>query len=160
MIEENDPLKRDGDSILTVTGKNVASVEIMEVLGPNLGVDICALTGARERLAWHRTSAVIDTGSQGCCISPRMVPLMSSGVEGYRDVATLKNGVKRERTIKGVVRFENGVEFERDFSVEDYLEPYDVLIGRDILKELRMYFDLGNAHFRLYFPAELPRSTD
>jgi hypothetical protein len=89
-----------------------------------------------------------------------MVPRMTGGVEVHRDVATLKNGVERERTIKGVVRFKNGVEFERDFSVNDDLEPYDVLVGRDILKDLRMYFDLGNGHFRLYFPADLPRSTD
>lgn len=34
-----------------------------------------------------------------------------------------------------------GLSFIRDFSVLDHLAPYDVLIGRDILREGRMYID-------------------
>src|SRR6266705_1868533 len=60
-------------------------------------------------------------------------------------------------TIRGLVRFKNGVEFIRDFSVLDQLAPYDVLIGRDILRECRMYIDLGRGHFRLYFANRTPR---
>ena len=36
-------------------------------------------------------------------------------------------------------------------AVLDQLAPYDVLIGRDILREGRMYIDWGTGHFRLYF---------
>jgi hypothetical protein len=35
--------------------------------------------------------------------------------------------------------------------VLDQLAPYDVLIGRDLLREGRMYIDGGTGHFRLYF---------
>lgn len=54
-------------------------------------------------------------------------------------------------TIRGLLRFKNGIEFIRDFSVLNDLAPYDVLIGRDILREGRIYIDGRAGHFRLYF---------
>ncbi len=35
----------------------------------------------------------------------------------------------------------------------EHLEPYDVLIGRDILAHCRLYMDHGAGVWRLYFPA-------
>jgi hypothetical protein len=40
----------------------------------------------------------------------------------------------------------------RDFSVLDYLAPYDVLIGRDIPREGRMYMDGGYWSLSALFP--------
>ena len=163
MTEEDDPLTRDGNWLrLNISGDPKA----MEQMGPNLGVSIGAVTQAGITLARYDVGALIDTGSECCCISQRMVPKMEGGLEGLRNISHVYGRVKNERTIRGVVRFQNGLEFVqnglefvRDFAVLQHLEPYDVLIGRDILKCGRMYLDLGNGNFRLYFPVRDPADT-
>jgi Retroviral aspartyl protease len=94
--------------------------------------------------------ALIDTGSKSSCISPRLAPKMEGGLRGVR-LSNIYGLLEGPPTIRGLVRFKNGVEFIRDFSVLDHLAPYDVLIGRDLLRECRMYIDGGTGHFRLYF---------
>lgn len=150
MTEDNDPLAQDGKwHRLNIDGDPRA----MEQWGPNLKVSIAAVTQEGQTLVRHEVGALIDTGSELCCISPRMVLKMERGLQGLRNISHVYGRVENERTIRGVVRFENGVEFVRDFAVLSHLDPYDVLIGRDILKHCRMYMDLGNGHWRLYFPA-------
>lgn len=122
-------------------------------MGAKLKVSIAAITQQGATLARHDVGALIDTGSEACCISPRMVPRMQGGLAGLRNVSHVYGRVEGERTIRGVVRFENGVEFVRDFAVLQHLEPYDVLIGRDVLKCCRLFMDLGQGHWRLYLPA-------
>ncbi len=150
MTEENDPLASNGNwHRLNISGDPRA----MEQWGPNLQVSIGAVTQQGTILARHEVGALIDTGSELCCVSPRMVPKMAGGLEGLCNVSHVYGRVENQRTIRGIVRFQNGVEFVRDFAVLEHLEPYDVLIGRDILKHCRMYLDLGNGHWRFYLPA-------
>ena len=148
MSEEDDPLMRNGDwhclSISFGPGE-------MEQMGPNLQVSIAAVTDKGTTLARHTVSALIDTGSKPSCISPRLAPRMDGGVRGVRSLSHISGLLEGPPTIRGLVRFKNSVEFIRDFSVLDQLAPYDVLIGRDILREGRMYIDGGTGHFRLYF---------
>ena len=149
--EEDDALARDGNwHRLTIRGDPRA----MEQTGPNLGVSIGAVNQEETVLTRHHVGAVIDTGSQVSCISLRMVPRMRGGVKGVRSILHFRGKVENERTIRGAVQFENGVQFIRDFSILEYLDPYDVLIGRDILKHCRLYMDLGSGFFQLYFPAD------
>jgi hypothetical protein len=70
-----------------------------------------------------------------------LAPKMEGGLRGIRSLSHIYGRLGGPPTIRGLVRFKNGVEFIRDFSVLDYLAPYDVLIGRDILREGRMYID-------------------
>ncbi|MFY9838054.1 MAG: retropepsin-like aspartic protease [Xanthobacteraceae bacterium] len=148
MNEEDDPLARDGNwHLLSVSFDPRA----MEQMGPNLEVGIAAVTEQGTTLAHHEVGALIDTGSKSSCISPRLALKMEGGLRGVRSLSHIY-GLEGPPTIRGLVRFKNGVEFIRDFSVLDYLAPYDVLIGRDILREGRMYIDGGAGHFRLYFP--------
>lgn len=66
----------------------------------------------------------------------------------------LINGLSlNERTVRATISWMPGVEFTRDFSLLEHLEPYHVLIGRDVLKACHFYFDLGAAQFWLYAPA-------
>lgn len=123
----------------------------MEQMGPNLEVSIAAVTEQGMTRARHQVSALIDTGSRSSCISPRMAPKMEGGVRGVRSLSHIYGFLEGPPTIRGLVQFKNGVEFIRDFSVLDSLAPYDVLIGRDILREGRMYIDGDTGHFRLYF---------
>ena len=147
MSEEDDPLARDGNwRRLSISFDDLRA---MEQMGPNLEVSIAAVTEQGTTLAQHEVSALIDTGSKSCCISPRLAPKMDGGLRGVRNVYGF---LESRPTIRGLVRFKNGVEFIRDFSVLHDLAPYDVLIGRDILREGRMYIDGRTAHFRLYFP--------
>ncbi|MGB8632061.1 MAG: retropepsin-like aspartic protease [Xanthobacteraceae bacterium] len=148
MSEEDDPLARNGNwHLLSVSFDPMA----MEQMGPNLEVGIAAVTEQGTTLAHHEVGALIDTGSKSSCISPRLALKMEGGLRGVRSLSHIY-GLEGPPTIRGLVRFKNGVEFIRDFSVLDYLAPYDVLIGRDILREGRMYIDGGAGHFRLYFP--------
>ena len=145
MSEEDDPHARDGNwRRLSISFDDPRA---MEQMGPNLEVSIAAVTEKGTTLAHHEVGALIDTGSKSCCISPRLASKMDGGLRGVR--SHIYGG---QPTIRGLVRFKNGVEFIRDFSVLGDLAPYDVLIGRDILKEGRMYIDGRMGHFRLYFP--------
>ena len=82
---------------------------------------------------------------------------MEGGLRGVRRLPHIYGLLEGPPTIQGLVRFKNGIEFIRDFSVLDQLAPYDVLIGRDILRECRMFIDIGRGHFRLYFANRTPR---
>jgi len=149
MSEEDDPLARDGKwHRLSIS----FDPRTMEQMGPNLEVSIAAVTEKGTTLAHYEVSALIDTGSKSSCISPRMAPKMTGGQRGVRSLPHIYGLLEGPPTIRGLLRFKNGVEFVRDFSVLDNLAPYDVLIGRDILREGRMYIDGGTGHFRLYFP--------
>jgi hypothetical protein len=148
MSEEDDPLMGNGDwHCLSISFDPMA----MEQMGPNLQVNIAAVTEKETTLAHHEVSALVDTGSKSSCISPRLAPRMEGGVRGVRSLPHIYGLLEGPPTIRGLVRFKNGIEFIRDFSVLDQLAPYDVLIGRDILREGRMYIDGGTGHFRLYF---------
>jgi hypothetical protein len=82
--DENDPLAADGNwDRLNLIGDPRG----MQQRGPNLAVSIGAVTEEGATLARHDVGALIDTGSEVCCISPRMVPRMAGGVEGVRNVA-------------------------------------------------------------------------
>jgi hypothetical protein len=150
MSEEDDPLARNGNwHRLSISFDDPRA---MEQMGPNLEVSIAAVTEQGTTLAHHEVGALIDTGSKSSCISPRLASKMDGGLRGVRSLSHIYGLLEGPPTIRGLVRFKNGVEFIRDFSVLDQLAPYDVLIGRDILREGRMYIDGGTGHFRLYFP--------
>ena len=150
MNEEDDPLARNENwYCLSISFDDPKA---MEQMGPNLKVSITAVTEQGRILAHHEVIALIDTGSKSCCISPRLAPKMEGGLRGVRSMSHVYGLLEGPPTIRGLVRFKNGVEFIRDFSVLDYLAPYDILIGRDILREGRMYIDGSTGHFRLYFP--------
>ncbi|MGH9611901.1 MAG: retropepsin-like aspartic protease [Bryobacteraceae bacterium] len=150
MSEEDDPLARDGNwHCLSISFDDPRE---MEQMGPNLEVSIAAVTEQGTTLADHAVGALIDTGSKSSCISPRLASNMAGGQRGVLNSSHIYGFHEGPPTIRGLVRFKNGVEFIRDFSVLDRLAPYDVLIGRDILREGRMYIDGSAGHFRLYFP--------
>ena len=122
MSEEDDPLVRNGDwHCLSISFDPRA----MEQMGPNLQVSIAAVTEKGTTLAQHEVSSLIDTGSKSSCISPRLAPRMEGGVRGVRSLSHIHGLLEGPPTIRGLVRFENGVEFIRDFSVLDSLAPYD-----------------------------------
>ncbi len=149
MSENDEPLARKGKwHCLSISFGPGA----MEEIGPNLLVSIAAVTDNGTVLAHHKVGALIDTGAKSSCISPRLAPKMQGGVRGVRDLSHIYGLLEGPPTIRGLVRFKNGVEFIRDFSILNELAPYDVLIGRDILREGRMYIDGGTGDFRLYFP--------
>ncbi len=148
MSEEDDPLMGNGDwHRLSISFDPAA----MEQTGPNLQVSIAAITEKGTTLAYHEVSALIDTGSKSSCISPRLARRMDGGVRGVRSLSHVYGLLEGPPTIRGLVRLKAGIEFIRDFSVLDQLAPYDVLLGRDILREGRMYLDGVTGHFRLYF---------
>ena|SRR5690242_20514247 len=118
MAEEDDPLARDGNwHRLTVSGNPNA----MEQWGPNLKVSIAAVTQQGAILARHDVSALVDTGSELSCISPRMLSRMEGGLEGLCNVSHVFGRVEGQRTIRGILRFENGVNFVLPFVVLQHL---------------------------------------
>lgn len=153
----NDPLGL-GDSWLPlhIQGRDPRA---MEQHGPNMSVSIAAVAADGTRLLQHQGGAIIDTGAESCCVSPTMFKKLSGGVEGIRNIAHVKGRVDNERTIRAAVSWMAGVEFTCEFSLLEHLEPYDVLIGRDVLMKCHFYLDLGAAQFWLYAPA-LPDTKD
>src|SRR5437763_16963202 len=143
MSEEDDPLARDGNwRRLSIS---FGDPRAMEQMGQNLEVSIAAVTERGTTLAHYEVSALVDTGPKSCCISPRLAPKMDGGLRGVRNFYGFLEG---RPTIRGLVRFKNGVEFIRDFSLLHDLAPYDVLIGRDILSEGRLYIVGSTANFQ------------
>jgi hypothetical protein len=152
MSEEDDPLMGNGEwHRLSISFDPKA----MEQMGPNLQLSIAAVTEKGTTLEDHEVNALIDTGSKFSCISPRLAQKMEGGQRGVRGLSHIYGMLEGPPTIRGLVRLKNGVDFIRDFSVLDYLAPYDVLIGRDILREGRMYIDGDTGDFRLYFPKRM-----
>lgn len=153
----SDPLNLGNDWIcLHVTGKDARA---MEQHGPNMGVTIAAVAPDGTRLLSQSGGAIIDTGAESCCVSPTMFEKLKGGVRGIRNIAHVYGQVSNERTIRATVSWIDGVEFTRDFSLLEHLAPYDVLIGRDVLRHCHFYFDLGNAQFWLYSPKTLWSSS-
>jgi hypothetical protein len=77
MSEEDDPLGRDGNwHRLSISFDDPRE---MEQMGPNLEVNIAAVTEQAMTLARHSVGALIDTGSWSSCISPRLASKMDGG---------------------------------------------------------------------------------
>src|SRR5436305_7743717 len=105
MSDEDDPLARDGSwRRLSISFDDPRA---MEQMGPNLEVSIAAVTEQGMTLAHHEVSALIDTGSKPSCISPRLAPKMDGGLRGVRN---LYGFLESRPTIRGLVRFKNGVD--------------------------------------------------
>jgi hypothetical protein len=83
-----------------------------------------------------------------------MVEKLRGGIQGVCNISQIYGRMESEPTIRGEVRFPDGTQFVRDFAALDHLEPFDVLIGRDILKHCRFYMDLGDRECRFYLPVE------
>lgn len=150
----DDPLRLGDDWFrLSVKGGDPRG---MEQHGPNMGVSIAAVTPGGETLAEHMGGAIIDTGAEVCCVSPAMFEKLKGGAEGMRNIGHVYGYVTGERTVRATVSWMPGVALPRDFSLLEHLAPYDVLIGRNILRECRFYLDIGAAAFHLYTkkPAE------
>jgi hypothetical protein len=124
----------------------------MEQHGPNMKVSIAAITADGTQMDPHEDGAIIDTGAESCCVSPTMFKKLSGGVELTRNIAHVFGESANEKTIRATVSWMPGVEFTRDFSLLEHLEPYGVLIGRDVLKDCHFYLDQGAGQFWLYAP--------
>lgn len=154
----NDPLGLgDGWLRLHVKGKDPRA---MVQHGPNMAVSIAAVAADGTLLPQQKGGAIIDTGAESCCVSPAMFKKLSGGVEGIRNIAHVYGQVANEMTIRAKVSWMHGVEFTRDFSLLEHLEPYDVLIGRDVLMTCHFYLDIGSAQFWLYAPLSSPDASN
>lgn len=120
--------------------------------GPNVRVAMTPIAVNGTRLEEQEGGAIIDTGAESCCVSPTMFEMLKGGAEGTQNVSHVHGYVANEKTIRASVSWMQGVEFTRDFALLEHLEPYHVLIGRDVLKECHFYLDQGAGQFWLYAP--------
>jgi hypothetical protein len=66
-----------------------------------------------------------------------------------RKIYTPTYGLRSEPAIRCKITFEDGVSRELDFSIINELEPYEVLIGRDLMSEMKLDVNFKSGEWTL-----------
>jgi hypothetical protein len=96
--------------------------------------------------------AIVDTGSAVSCISPRLAPRLGGEPDGTRDEANAFGKEENKPTFWYELTYSDGRQVEWKFTVHDQLmEPYDVLIGRDLLEDASLNINFDSGHWFIIF---------
>jgi hypothetical protein len=126
---------------LAITGSQTP--EDLQELGPCMTVAMRRPQGETPETG---LIAIVDTGSGVSCISPRLAPRLGGEPDGTRNEAHAFGKEENKPTFRYELTYPDGRQVEGTFTVHDQLmEPYDVLIGRDLLADasLTINFDTG-----------------
>jgi hypothetical protein len=82
--------------------------------------------------------ALLDTGSEVCGINPEAAAQLVDAARINRKIMTPSHGIHTEPALRCRITFVDGVSRELDFSIIKDLEPYKVLIGRDVMSEMKL----------------------
>jgi hypothetical protein len=85
-----------------------------------------------------RVGAILDTGSEACGVNPATAAKLSDAARIDRNIWTPTHGHRTEPALRCKITFEDGTSRTLDFSIIDELEPYEVLIGRDLVSEMKL----------------------
>jgi hypothetical protein len=85
-----------------------------------------------------RVAAILDTGSEVCGINPATAARLVDAARIDRKIMTPTHGIHTEPALRCRITFEDGASRELDFSIIKELEPYEVLIGRDLMSEMKL----------------------
>jgi hypothetical protein len=128
------------------------SPDQLQQLGPCVRVDIehCPDDGQSSQ-RFLQVTAIIDTGAQGCCISSRLKARLGDIPEdGTRNVHDLLGPHEGESIYRCKLIFGEGIEAVQHFSVlATLVEPYDILIGRDLLQGGQLSINFEEGRFSL-----------
>ncbi len=82
-----------------------------------------------------------------------MWPKMQGGYVTTMNISHIYGRDEDQRAVRGALTFADGSEFVRDFAVLDHLDDYEVIVGRDVLREGRFFLDIGVGSWWLQFRA-------
>lgn len=138
-------LNFSGWTRLTVT----SDFAIMKTIGPTLPIEFESLELKAET---KKVLALIDSGANHSCIGPRLFAAL--GISASRTINQHPAGKEPEYVpiFLGRIKFHNGTQIDGDFAVLASLgDPYDILIGRDILSLCRLVIDFTTGNWELHF---------
>jgi hypothetical protein len=101
------------------------------------------LNGADTTTTPIQMGAILDTGSEVCGINPAAAAQLVDAARIDRQIMMPTHGIHTEPALYCKVTFVDGTSRELYFSIITELELYKVLIGRDMLSEMKL-----NANFK------------
>lgn len=128
-----------------------AKPKALQQWGPNLRVIIQPIGDPPEVSEPELVPAIVDTGSEISGVSPRIAEKLKLPRAEPRNHTTLKGRRRSEPTVRAKIVFGDGVERHEIFSILDFIDDYDVLIGRDLLKDARLFIDFVSGEWHIEF---------
>jgi hypothetical protein len=117
----------------------IRSTAKLRALGLTLWVTMEPIPAAGvSAVAPIRVGAILDTGSEVCGINPATAQRLADAARIDRKIWTLTHGLRTEPALKCKITFEGGASRNQEFSIINELEPYEVLIGRDLMSEMKL----------------------
>jgi hypothetical protein len=96
-----------------------------------------------------RMGAILDTGSAVCGVNLATADRLIAARRTERRIYTPTLRVRVEPALRCRITFEDGASRELDFSVINELEPYEVLIGRDLMSEMKLDVNFSTGDWTL-----------
>ena len=85
-----------------------------------------------------RVGAILDTGSEVSGLNQKTAERLGNAARTKRTIWTPTNGMREEGALHCKITFEDGASRTLEFSIIEELEPYEVLIGRDLMSEMKL----------------------
>ena len=82
--------------------------------------------------------AILDTGSEVSGVNPKTAERLADAKRTKRKIWTPTHSLRDEDALLCKITFEDGASRTFDFSIIKELEPYEVLIGRDLMSEMKL----------------------
>lgn len=98
-----------------------------------------------------RVGAIVDTGAECSGISSKLHKAFAGAIVGSREIYTPTFGRRSEPTVRCEMTYEDAASttVTADFSLIPELEPWDVLIGRDLLMNTKLVIDFPKGEWSM-----------
>lgn len=96
-----------------------------------------------------RVGAILDTGSECSGINPKTAARLADAKRTKRKIWTPTHSLRNEDALLCKITFEDGASRTLDFSIIKELEPYEVLIGRDLMSEMKLEVNFKTGEWSL-----------
>jgi len=93
--------------------------------------------------------ALIDTGAEISSISEEVARYLNDTERSRKKVYTPLLGHREEDALKCKITFLEGTMLTLEMPIVKELEPYEVLIGRDLLTDMKLEADFKNGSWKL-----------
>jgi hypothetical protein len=96
-----------------------------------------------------RVGAILDAGSEVSGLNPKTAERLEEAKRTKRKIWTPTNSFQEEDALLCRVTFEEGAYRTLDFSIIKELEPYGVLVGRDLMSEMKLEVNFKTGEWSL-----------
>jgi hypothetical protein len=85
-----------------------------------------------------RVGALLDTGSEVSGMNPKTAERLIDAARTKRKIWTPTGSLREEDAFRCKIRFEDNATRTLEFSIIKELAPYEVLIGRDLMSDMKL----------------------